>query len=90
MYIVHTQNTFLLQIALSFTSFSRFFSRKFKTAFVFFNLFVAVIIGEMEALREANKDSVKNKVEDENQKLDKLQLEMEELKELVRSLKNKD
>ena len=60
------------------------------TAFVFFNLFVAVIIGEMEALREANKDSVKNKVEDENQKLDKLQLEIEELKELVRSLKNKD
>jgi len=60
------------------------------TAFVFFNLFVAVIIGEMEALREASKDSVKHRVEDENKKLDKLQLEIEELKELVRSLKNKN
>lgn len=50
-------------------------------AFVFFNLFVAVIIGEMENLRE------KEHEQEPNPQLEELREEIKELKELVKSLK---
>lgn len=53
-------------------------------AFVFFNLFVAVIIGEMEKIN--NKDMVDD-IHAENEKLDLLLAEIKELKEEVRELK---
>jgi voltage-gated sodium channel len=54
------------------------------TAFVFFNLFVAVIIGEMENLRDKNSGSIMSKVEDENEKIEKLQKDVAEMKELLK------
>jgi voltage-gated sodium channel len=56
------------------------------TAFVFFNLFVAVIIGEMERLREETKKAKEDACERESQ-LDRVERELGELKELVKSLK---
>ena len=44
------------------------------TAFVFFNLFVAVIIGEMESLRDKNKNSTASKVDEDHKNLKKLSL----------------
>lgn len=56
------------------------------TAFVFFNLFVAVIIGEMETLRDKNKGSVANKMDKEHEKIESLEIEIKELKILVKEL----
>jgi voltage-gated sodium channel len=57
-------------------------------AFVFFNLFVAVIIGEMEKLRE---EPLMDEIKQEEEKLDELKQEIKELKELVLALsKEKD
>lgn len=50
-------------------------------AFVFFNLFVAVIIGEMQKLQEAD---MKKEIHEEHEKIDKLLIEVQELKVLIR------
>ena len=55
-------------------------------AFVFFNLFVAVIIGEMEKIN--NKDMMDD-IHAENDKLDLLLAQMQELKNEVKELKEK-
>jgi len=52
-------------------------------AFVFFNLFVAVIIGEMEKLRETDEH------DEEMEKLDIVLKHIEELKEEIQELKSK-
>jgi voltage-gated sodium channel len=49
-------------------------------AFVFFNLFVAVIIGEMQKLQDAD---MKDEIHDEHEKVNKLIKDVEELKELI-------
>lgn len=53
-------------------------------AFVFFNLFVAVIIGEMQKLQEAD---MKQEIHEEHEKIDLLLKEVQELKELIRQQK---
>ena len=50
-------------------------------AFVFFNLFVAVIIGEMQKLQEAD---MKQEIHEDHDKIDKLLKEVQELKELIK------
>ncbi|NEW59714.1 ion transporter [Sulfurovum sp. bin170] len=54
-------------------------------AFVFFNLFIAVIIGEMEKLRD--EDDTEH--EEEMEKLDTILAKMDELKEEIAELKSK-
>jgi voltage-gated sodium channel len=60
------------------------------TAFVFFNLFVAVIIGEMENLRDKSSGSTLNvlgeKVDNENSKIQKLESEISEMKAMLKEL----
>lgn len=56
-------------------------------AFVFFNLFVAVIIGEMQKLQEAE---MKEEIHEDSKKLDIILEEMKELKAEVKRLKEKD
>ena len=53
-------------------------------AFVFFNLFVAVIIGEMQKLQEAD---MKEEIHEDHLKLDLLLSEIKSLREEVRELK---
>lgn len=55
-------------------------------AFVFFNLFVAVIIGEMQKLQE---QEMKDEIHEDSLKLDTLLLEMKALREEVQELKKK-
>lgn len=50
-------------------------------AFVFFNLFVAVIIGEMQKLQDSQ---MKDEIHDEHEKVDLLLKEVQELKELIK------
>ena len=59
------------------------------TAFVFFNLFVAVIIGEMESLRDKNKGSAMNKTDDNQKKLENIEQELKEVKKLLFELNSK-
>ncbi len=54
-------------------------------AFVFFNLFVAVIIGEMQKLNEAD---MKEEIHADSKKLDILLEEIKSLKEEIKELKN--
>jgi voltage-gated sodium channel len=54
-------------------------------AFVFFNLFVAVIIGEMQKLQEAD---MKQELHEDHEKIDQLLKEVQELKELIRQQKS--
>ena len=56
-------------------------------AFVFFNLFVAVIIGEMQKLQEAD---MKEEIHEDSKKLDILLEEMKILRLEVQELKNKE
>jgi len=56
-------------------------------AFVFFNLFVAVIIGEMQKLQEAD---MKEELHEDHLKLDILLTELRELREEVKDLKKKE
>ena len=56
-------------------------------AFVFFNLFVAVIIGEMQKLQEAE---MKEEIHEDSKKLDIILEEMKELRAEVKRLKEKD
>lgn len=56
-------------------------------AFVFFNLFVAVIIGEMQKLQEAE---MKEEIHEDGKKIDRLLEEMALLREEVKSLKSKE
>jgi voltage-gated sodium channel len=51
-------------------------------AFVFFNLFVAVIIGEMQKLQDAD---MKDEIHDEHEKVNQLLNEVQELKELIKA-----
>ena len=60
------------------------------TAFVFFNLFVAVIIGEMESLRDKNKNSTASKVDEDHKKLEKIESELKEVKTLLKEFIEKD
>lgn len=53
-------------------------------AFVFFNLFVAVIIGEMQKLQE---EDVKKEIHEEHQKIDFLIEEIKALREEIKDLK---
>lgn len=53
-------------------------------AFVFFNLFVAVIIGEMQKLKE---EEVKKEIHEEHQKIDFLIEEIKALREEIKDLK---
>ena len=53
-------------------------------AFVFFNLFVAVIIGEMQKLQEAD---MKEEIHEDSLKLDALLIEMKALREEVNNLR---
>ncbi len=53
-------------------------------AFVFFNLFVAVIIGEMQKLQEAD---MKQEIHEDHEKIDQLLKEVQELKELIKQQK---
>lgn len=55
-------------------------------AFVFFNLFVAVIIGEMQKLQESE---MKEEIHADSQKLDVLLVQMQQLQEQVQSLQDK-
>lgn len=55
-------------------------------AFVFFNLFVAVIIGEMEKIQNADKDE---QMDREEEKLDLLLVNMEKLQKDIDELKKK-
>lgn len=50
-------------------------------AFVFFNLFVAVIIGEMQKLQE---EDMKQEIHEEHEKIDQLLKEVKELKALIK------
>jgi len=56
-------------------------------AFVFFNLFVAVIIGEMQKLQEAE---MKEEIHEDHMKLDILLNEIKALREEVKELKHKE
>ena len=56
-------------------------------AFVFFNLFVAVIIGEMQKLQEAE---MKEEIHEDSKKLDVLLEEMKSLRAEVQELKSKN
>ncbi len=56
-------------------------------AFVFFNLFVAVIIGEMQKLQEAD---MKEEMHEDHLKLDLLLTEIKALREEVQDLKKKE
>ncbi|UTJ05650.1 ion transporter [Arcobacter roscoffensis] len=56
-------------------------------AFVFFNLFVAVIIGEMQKLQEAE---MKEEIHEDSKKLDVLLKEVKSLREEISELKKKD
>ena len=56
-------------------------------AFVFFNLFVAVIIGEMQKLQE---QEMKDEIHEDSKKLDLLLLEIKSLREAVQELKKKE
>lgn len=56
------------------------------TAFVFFNLFVAVIIGEMEKIKDQREDSVVNQVKKEDMKIDRLEKELQEVQALLKLL----
>ncbi|MEN8718596.1 MAG: ion transporter [Sulfurovum sp.] len=56
-------------------------------AFVFFNLFVAVIIGEMQKLQE---EEMKEEIHEDSKKLDILLEEIKELKQEVKELKKKE
>ncbi len=56
-------------------------------AFVFFNLFIAVIIGEMQKLQEAD---MKEEIHEDSIKLDILLKEIKELKEEIKDLKQKE
>ncbi len=56
-------------------------------AFVFFNLFVAVIIGEMQKLQEAD---MKEEMHEDHLKLDLLLNEIKALREEVKDLKKKE
>ena len=56
-------------------------------AFVFFNLFVAVIIGEMQKLQEAE---MKEEIHEDSKKIDRLLEEMSLLREEVKALKSKE
>jgi voltage-gated sodium channel len=56
-------------------------------AFVFFNLFVAVIIGEMQKLQEAE---MKDEIHEDHLKLDILLEEVKALREEIKELKDKD
>ncbi len=60
------------------------------TAFVFFNLFIAVIIGEMEALREQGKGSMKTTIDEDHKILESVQKELAEVKALLQELKQKE
>lgn len=51
-------------------------------AFVFFNLFVAVIIGEMQKLQDSQ---MKDEIHDEHEKVDLLLKEVQELKEMIKN-----
>jgi voltage-gated sodium channel len=51
-------------------------------AFVFFNLFVAVIIGEMQKLQEAD---MKQEIHEDHEKINQLLKEVQELKALIKS-----
>jgi len=53
-------------------------------AFVLFNLFVAVIIGEMQAMQDAK---MKDEIHDESQKIDKVLAKLEAQEEMIRELK---
>lgn len=53
-------------------------------AFVFFNLFVAVIIGEMQKLQEAD---MKQEIHEDHEKIDLLLKEVQSLKELIKQQK---
>jgi len=57
------------------------------TAFVFFNLFVAVIIGEMESLRDKTKQA--NIVDNDSAKLERIEKELKEVKTLLSELNTK-
>jgi len=59
-------------------------------AFIFFNLFVAVIIGEMENLREQNENSIKSKVDREEAKIESIEREIVEIKALLKTLVEKE
>jgi len=56
-------------------------------AFVFFNLFVAVIIGEMQKIQDAD---ITEEIHEDSKKLDLLLEEIKSLKEEVRDLKKKE
>jgi voltage-gated sodium channel len=56
-------------------------------AFVFFNLFVAVIIGEMEKIQ--NKD-IEDEIHEDSKKLDLLLSKIDNLQEEIKELKEKD
>jgi voltage-gated sodium channel len=53
------------------------------TAFVFFNLFVAVIIGEMERLREQSRDT-ECEISDDSRRLIEVEKELKEIKQLLK------
>ena len=53
-------------------------------AFVFYNLFVAVIIGEMEKI---NSKDMQDEIHEDSKKLDLLLEQMSELKQEIRELK---
>ena len=53
-------------------------------AFVFFNLFIAVIIGEMEKI---NSKDIENEIHQDSKKLDLILAQMEELKSEIKELK---
>jgi voltage-gated sodium channel len=55
-------------------------------AFVFFNLFVAVIIGEMQKLQEAD---MKEEIHEDSKKLDILLVEVKALRDEINTLKGK-
>jgi len=54
-------------------------------AFVFFNLFVAVIIGEMQKMQD---EHMKEEITDEHEKINLLVQEVQELKELIKNSRN--
>jgi voltage-gated sodium channel len=60
------------------------------TAFVFFNLFVAVIIGEMESLREDDKkENISDKTNNLEQKISELQAENKKIISMLESIQKK-
>jgi len=56
-------------------------------AFVFFNLFVAVIIGEMQKMQD---EKMKQEIHEDSKKLDRLLEEMEELKKIIQEGKKRE